>query len=83
MSSRRSPSQARSTAWATGRTTVRRGRFQGFSDLLGDGQSFVQGDWPLLNAIRQGRAFNEFEDQGPHAVRFFQAMDLRDVGVVQ
>ena len=28
---------------------------QGFGDLLGNRQRFVNGDWPLLDALRQGR----------------------------
>ncbi len=37
--------------------------FQGFGDLLRDGQGFVERDRPFGDAIRQGWPFDQFEDQ--------------------
>ena len=44
------------------------GRFEGFSDLLRNGQRLINGDRPLCGAIRQRRSFHQFEDQGLDAV---------------
>ena len=43
-------------------------RFQGFGDLLGNGESLIDGDRPLLDAIRQCRPLDQFEDQRPDAL---------------
>ena len=59
------------------------GGFEGFGDLLRDRQGFVNGDRPLGDAIRQGRPLDQFEDQRLRALRFFQAVDVPDVGMVQ
>ena len=53
------------------------------SDLLGDGQRLVDGDRALGDSVRQGRAFDQFEDERLDAVRLFQAMDAAYVGMVQ
>ena len=58
-------------------------RFEGFGDLLGDGESFVDGDRPFRDAIRQGRPLDEFEHQRLRALGLFQPVDVPDVGMVQ
>ena len=59
------------------------GRFEGFGNLLGDGEGFVDGDRALLDAVRQGWPFDEFEHQRPDALSLLQPVDAPDVGVVQ
>ena len=59
------------------------GGFERLSNLLGDGQGFVKRDRPLLDAIRQRRPFDQFEDQRPNALGLRQPVDAPDVGVVQ
>ncbi len=58
-------------------------RFEGSGDLLGDGQGFVDGDRPLLDAIRQRRPFDQFEDQRLDTLSLLQPVDTADVRVVQ
>ena len=58
-------------------------RFQGFGDLFGDWQGFVERDRSLLDAVRQRRPFDEFEDQRPDALSLLQPVDAPNVGVVQ
>ena len=58
-------------------------RFEGFGDLLRDRQGFVDGDRSVRDAIRQGRPLDEFEHQRLGALRFFQPVDVPDVGMVQ
>ena len=43
-------------------------RFEGFRDLLGEGEGFVDRDRPLLDAICQRRPLDQFEDQRPDAL---------------
>ena len=59
------------------------GGFQRLGDLFGDRQCFVEGNLPLLDAICQRWAFDEFEHQRSHAVSFFEAVDGSDVRMVQ
>ncbi len=58
-------------------------RFQGFSDLFGDGESFVEGDRPLFDAISQRWPLNQFENQCLDALRLFQPVDASDVRMVE
>ena len=58
-------------------------RFQGFRDLLGNGQRLINRDRPLLDPLCQRRSFNQFQDQRLLAFRFFQPVDVPDVGMVQ
>ena len=58
-------------------------RFEGFRDLLRDGQGFIERDRPLLDAVRQRRPLNQFEDQRLDALSLLQPVDAPDVGVVQ
>ena len=59
------------------------GRFQGFGDLLGDGERFVDGDRSLLDAIRQRRSLDQLQDQRPRPLALLDAVDGGDVGVIQ
>ena len=58
-------------------------RFEGFGDLLGDGEGVVDGDWPLRDAIRQRRPLDQFEDQRLGALGLLQPVDVPDVGMVE
>ena len=53
-------------------------RFEGLGDLLGDGESFVDGDRTLLDAIRQRRSFHKFQDQRPDALSLLQPALVRE-----
>ena len=59
------------------------GGFEGFSNLLGDGEGFIDGDRPLHDAIRQRRPFDQFEDQRPDAARFLQPVDTPDIPMIE
>ena len=58
-------------------------RFEGFGDLLRNGQGFVERDRPLFDPIRQGWAFDEFEDKRTRVAGFFQAVDGSNVRMVE
>jgi serine/threonine-protein kinase len=53
------------------------------SDLLRDGQSLIDGNRPLGDAVRQRRALDQFHDEGRRPVAFLDAVDLPDVRMVQ
>ena len=38
-------------------------RFKGLGDLAGDGEGFIERDWPFGDAILECRAGDVFEDQ--------------------
>ncbi len=59
------------------------GCFEGLRDLLGDGEGFVDWDRSLLDAIRQRRPLDEFEDQRLNALGFLQPLDTPNVRMVQ
>ena len=59
------------------------GGFESFRDLLRDRQGFVDGDRPLRDAIREGRPLDQLQDQCPRPFGFLDAVDLRDVGMVE
>ena len=56
------------------------GGLQRLGDLLGDGESLVDRDRPLLDAISQRRSLDQFEDQRPDTLGFLQPVDAPDVG---
>ena len=58
-------------------------RFEGFGDLFGDGQRFVDGDGTLLDAIGECRSVDEFEHERAGVVALLDAVNLRDVGMVE
>ena len=58
-------------------------RFQGLGHLLREGQGFVDGDRATSDALRQIVALDQFHHERAHTTRFFEAVDVRDVRVVQ
>ena len=58
-------------------------RFEGFCDLFRDRQRFVDWDRAASDALRQIVAFDQFHDEGGHALAFFEPVDTRDVGMIQ
>ena len=58
-------------------------RFEGFGDLLGDRQRVIDGDRPLRDAVGKRRPLDQLHDQSGGAVRSFQAIDRRDVGMIE
>ena len=58
-------------------------RFEGLRDLPGDGQGVVEWDRTLRDAIRERGPFDELHHERLHAVGFFEAVDGRDVRMVQ
>ena len=57
--------------------------FEGFGDLLGDGERFINRNRTLGDAIRQRRPLDQFHHQRDGARALFEAVNLRDVGMVQ
>ena len=58
-------------------------RFQRLSDLLRDGECFVDRHGTLRDAIRERWALDEFHHQRRHAIALLEAVNLRDMRVVQ
>ena len=58
-------------------------RQRAFYGREGDGQGFVDGDRPPLDAISQRWAFDEFEDERLRAFGFFEAVDGSNVRMVE
>ena len=52
-------------------------------DLPRDRQRLVERNWSARDTLREILAFDEFENKCRDAVRFFDAVDVRDVGVIQ
>ena len=59
------------------------GGFEGFGDLLGDRECFVEGNSTLRNAISRRRPFDVFENQRASLAGFFQSVNLGNVRMVQ
>ncbi len=57
--------------------------FEGFGNLEYEFEGFFDRDRAALEPIGQGVAFDQFEDEEPRAVVFFEAIDCGDVGMVQ
>ena len=53
--------------------------FEGLGDLPGDGQRLLDRQRPLPDALRQRRTFDQFQ----HERVVLQAIDRRDVGMVE
>ncbi len=58
-------------------------RFEGFGDLLRDGQRVVERDRATRDALRQIVALDQFHHERTHTARLFEAVDVRDVRVIQ
>jgi hypothetical protein len=54
-----------------------------FRDLFCDRQRFVDRDRPAPNALRQIVALDQFHHQRANAARFFEAVNVRDIRMVQ
>ena len=59
------------------------GGLQRLGNLLGDGQGFVERDRPLRDPVSESRPLHQLQDQRPRAFGFLDAVDGRDVGVVE
>ena len=58
-------------------------RFEGFRDLLRDGQRLVERDRATRQPLRQILALDEFHHQGLDALGVFQPVDGRNVRMIQ
>ncbi len=58
-------------------------RFERRGNLHCDVQRLIRRDRAFGDAIRQGRALDQFHDDGSCAVALLQAENLRDVGVIE
>lgn len=58
-------------------------RFQCFSELLCDRQRFVEGKRSSRDPIRECKPLHQLKHECSDAVGFFDAVNLRDVGMVQ
>jgi hypothetical protein len=56
---------------------------ESFCDLAADFQRFVERQRPFVYALRHRLALDQFHDDEPLAVRFFQAVDGRDIRMRQ
>ena len=57
--------------------------FERLSDLLRDRERLIEWNRAARDALREIVALDEFHDEGGHAPAFFQAVDSRDVRVIQ
>ena len=57
--------------------------FKRVRDLFRDQQRFVDRDRPACNALRQIVAFDQFHHQGANTAGLFEAVDVRDIRMVQ
>ena len=59
------------------------GRFEGLGDLPGDGERFRDRDRAFRNPIGERESLDQFHDEGDGAAAAFEAVNSRDVRVVQ
>ena len=57
--------------------------FQGLRNLLGDRQRLIDRNRSLRDAVRERRSLDQLHDERLHTVRLLQAVDVRDVRMVQ
>ena len=57
--------------------------FKSCRDLFRDWQCFVFCDSPACNALRQIVALDQFHHQRPNTTGFFEAVNVRDIRIVQ
>ena len=58
-------------------------RFERLGDLLRDRQRFVERDRAARDSLREILALDQFHDERAHTAGFFEAVDVRDVRMVQ
>ncbi len=58
-------------------------RLQRLGDLFRNRQRLIQRDRPLGDPVREGRAFDQLQDQRPRPLGLLDAVDGGDVGVVE
>jgi len=58
-------------------------RFEGFRDLLSDAECFIDGNRAACDALVQALAVDQLQYEELRTVDFFEAMDLRDVRMVE
>jgi hypothetical protein len=58
------------------------GRFERLRDLPGDRQCVVERDRSPRDPLRQILALNEFHHERAYAAGVFQAVDVRDIGML-
>src|SRR6516162_4902465 len=59
------------------------GGFERLGDLLGNAEGVINRDGAASDSLIQALAVNEFEHEELRAVGFFEAVDLRDVRVIE
>ena len=57
--------------------------FQSLGDLLCNRQRLIHRDRPLGDPVSQGRPFHQLQDEGSGLVALLDAVDLRDVRMVE
>ena len=57
--------------------------FEGLGDLLGDGQGLGDRDSPARDALGEILALDQFHHKGTHTAGLFEAVNVRDVRMVQ
>ena len=58
-------------------------RFERFTNILCDFESFRHCDWATPDALCQRFTFDKFEDEVTQAVCFLQIVDGGDIGVIE
>ena len=56
---------------------------QCLSDLARDGQRFINRDGSLRDPIRERGSVHELQHERAYAVRLFEAVNMRDVGMIE
>ena len=57
--------------------------FEGFRDLPGDRQRFIEWNRPLRDAVRERRPFDQLHHQCAGVTAFLKPVDGRDVGMIE
>ena len=57
--------------------------FEGLGDLTGDRKRLIQRNRTTGDALREVVTLDQFHHEGGHAPALFQAVDVRDVGMIQ
>jgi len=56
---------------------------EGFRDLKGEFESFLDGNSTTFQTVRQRVAFDEFEDKEMCVSRFFEAVNSRNIRMIE